>query len=112
MEVLPVALAEGVAALQRNDLDASVAATRARVDDTADHEPVLTLLALHDGSGGRERHHRVGVHVEDEPSPRAKGKRQGGERRAEISSSEVVEAVEGEDCRVVEAYSITRGNRR
>ena len=52
MEVLPVVLAEGAAAVKRNDLDASVAGTRAGVDDAADHEPVLTLLAVHDGLGG------------------------------------------------------------
>ena len=46
MEVLPVVLAEGAVAVQRNDLDASVAGARAGVDDAADHEPVLTLLAL------------------------------------------------------------------
>src|SRR5678815_2985580 len=95
MEVLPVLLAERAAVVQRNDLDASVAGARAGVDDAADHEPVLTLLAMNDGSGDRERHHRVRVHVEDEPSGRADAKGQGGERRAEIGGGEVVETVKG-----------------
>ena len=90
-----------------------VSQVRARVvDDAADHEPVLTLLAVHDGSGGRERHHRVRVHVEDEPSGRADAKGQGGERRAEIGRSEVVEAVKGADRGVVFAFDGQCGKRR
>src|SRR6185295_13171768 len=54
MEVLPVMLAEGAAAVERNDVDSSVAGTRAGVDDASDHKPVPTRLAVNDGSGDRE----------------------------------------------------------
>ena len=40
-------------------------------------ERLEALLAVHDGSRGRERHHRVRVHVEDEPSGRQHGQRAG-----------------------------------
>src|SRR4029450_9852157 len=112
MEVLPVVLAEGAAAVQRNELDASVAGTRAGVDDAADHEAVLTLLAVHDGAGGRDPHHRVRVHVEDEPSGRAEAKGQGGERRAEIGRSEVVKAIKRTDRSVVYPFDVQYGKRR
>ena len=63
------------------------------------------------GRGGRERHHRVRVRVEDEPSGRAEAEGQRGERRAEIGRTEVVEAIEGADRGVVDAFDGQCGKR-
>ena len=85
VEVLAVALGEGVTVTGPRDLDPGVARTGAGSTTLLMTKSLTAGLTRDDGVGDREVHHRVGVEVEHEPAggPKPVGHRS--HRRMQLS---------------------------
>ena len=94
MEVLSVMLAEWSCRTVCCDIDPGVAEARIRVDLGENHEAMPLLLARDDGARGGEGHHRVRVHIEDEPPGRPQHPRNRFHGRSEGCRREVGESVQ------------------